>query len=148
MYKKIALAGGLFCAVAQCAPHVNPWLELKPSYFLFSSAPMKDIYDKGGLDIIMVFSSFTVSNTIVVLVETILGMLLNLVRIIFISAAESAVRILIRKQSSPAMWWTSCTSGISAIYFAVSVDPIPSDALMNMKARSFCCTAVGSIRVW
>ena len=45
MYKKIALLSALLCTAALCASDIRPWLEVKPSCFLFSSSPLKDIYD-------------------------------------------------------------------------------------------------------
>ena len=47
--------------------------------------------------------SFTVSSTMVVLVDSILGIFCSLVRISSIRPAESAVRTFTRKQSSPAI---------------------------------------------
>lgn len=51
MYKKIALLSALFCTPTQYASDLTPWLEIKPSYFFFSSSPMNDIYDHGGFEI-------------------------------------------------------------------------------------------------
>lgn len=51
MYKKITLFVALFCTSTQYASNVTPWLEIKPSYFFFSSCPMKDIYHHGGFEI-------------------------------------------------------------------------------------------------
>jgi hypothetical protein len=51
MYKKIALLSALFCTLAQHASHVTPWLEIKPSYFFFTTSPMKHIYNKGGFEV-------------------------------------------------------------------------------------------------
>lgn len=51
MYKKIALLATLLYPAAQYAYNLTPWLELKPSYFFFSSCPVKNIYDDGGFEI-------------------------------------------------------------------------------------------------
>lgn len=52
MYKKIALLSALLCTFTQYASDLTPlWLEIKPSYFLFSSSPMNDIYNNGGFEI-------------------------------------------------------------------------------------------------
>jgi hypothetical protein len=51
MYKKIALLFALLYPSAQYASDVTPWLELKPSYFFFSSCPLNGIYDDGGFEI-------------------------------------------------------------------------------------------------
>lgn len=51
MHKKIALFSVLLCTSTQYASDVTPWLEIKPSYFFFSTAPMKDIYNHGGFEI-------------------------------------------------------------------------------------------------
>lgn len=51
MYKKIALFSSLLCTLTQHASNETTWLEIKPSYFFFSSCPMNDIYDHGGFEI-------------------------------------------------------------------------------------------------
>lgn len=51
MYKKITLLTSLFWIISNHASYLAPWLEIKPSYFLFTSAPMKDIYHKGGFQV-------------------------------------------------------------------------------------------------
>lgn len=51
MYNKIALLAALLCTLPHYASDVTPWLEIKPSYFLFSTCPMNDIYDHGGFEI-------------------------------------------------------------------------------------------------
>lgn len=51
MYKKIALLSALLCTLTQYAFDVIPWLEIKPSYYLFSTSPMNDIYNDGGFEI-------------------------------------------------------------------------------------------------
>jgi len=51
MYKKITLLSALLCTAVQYASQVTPWLEIKPSYFFFSSSPMNDIYHHGGFEI-------------------------------------------------------------------------------------------------
>jgi hypothetical protein len=50
MYKKIALLSALLFTLPQNV-FALPWLEIKPSYFLFTASPMKDIYNKGGFEI-------------------------------------------------------------------------------------------------
>jgi hypothetical protein len=35
----------------QCATDSVNWFEIKPSYFFFTSSPLKDIYNKGGFEI-------------------------------------------------------------------------------------------------
>lgn len=37
--------------MTQYATNLTPWLEIKPSYFVFSESPMNDIYGKGGFEI-------------------------------------------------------------------------------------------------
>ena len=51
MYKKIVFFSVLLCAVLQYASAVTPWLEIKPSYFIFSTSQMNDIYDDNGFEI-------------------------------------------------------------------------------------------------
>jgi len=51
MCKKITLLLVLFCTLTQYASHGGPWLEIKPSYFLFSSFPMNKIYNHGGFEV-------------------------------------------------------------------------------------------------
>lgn len=51
MYKKITLLTALLCTLTHHASDISPWVEIKPSYFVFSSSPMDDIYDDGGFEI-------------------------------------------------------------------------------------------------
>lgn len=51
MYKKIVLFSALLYTFTQYASDLTPWLEIKPTYFLFSGSSMKDIYNKGGFGI-------------------------------------------------------------------------------------------------
>lgn len=51
MYKKITLLCTMFGTLMQNASDLRPWLEIKPSYFYFSSDPIKQIYSKGGFEI-------------------------------------------------------------------------------------------------
>jgi hypothetical protein len=51
MYKKIATLSTLLCTLTQHASDLTPWLEIKPSYFFFSTSPMNDIYDHGGFEL-------------------------------------------------------------------------------------------------
>lgn len=51
MYKKITLLLALLCTSTQYASNIAPWVEIKPSYFFFSTSPMNDIYDHGGFEI-------------------------------------------------------------------------------------------------
>lgn len=41
----------VFCALTQRAADITPWLEIKPSYFLFTTSPMRHIYHDGGFEI-------------------------------------------------------------------------------------------------
>jgi hypothetical protein len=51
MYNKIALFSALLCVVKLHASDISPWLEIKPSYFFFSSCPLKNIFHHGGFEI-------------------------------------------------------------------------------------------------
>ncbi len=51
MYKKIVFLCALFCPSIQHAYNLTPWFEIKPSYFLFTSSVMHDVYHKGGFEI-------------------------------------------------------------------------------------------------
>lgn len=51
MYKKFILASILTCPLTELAQCKKSWFEIKPSYFLFYTCPMKDIYNKGGFEI-------------------------------------------------------------------------------------------------
>lgn len=51
MYKKFIMMTTLLCTAQQYASDLQSWLEIKPSYFLFSAAPMKDVYNHGGFEI-------------------------------------------------------------------------------------------------
>lgn len=51
MYKKIALLSTLLCTSIQYGFDVRPWLEIKPSYFLFPASLMNSVYDNGGFEI-------------------------------------------------------------------------------------------------
>ena len=51
MYKKIALFSALLCSLTLYGYEIQPWLEIKPSYFFFSSSPMNEIYNHGGFEI-------------------------------------------------------------------------------------------------
>lgn len=52
MYKKTLLFFVLlFCTFKQHAYDVTPWIEIKPSYFLFSDSLIRSIYGHGGLQI-------------------------------------------------------------------------------------------------
>jgi hypothetical protein len=50
MYKKITLLFALMSTLTQYASDKTTWLEIKPSYFFFSSSPMKKIYTNGGFE--------------------------------------------------------------------------------------------------
>lgn len=51
MYTKIILLSTLLCIVTPYASDATAWLEIKPSYFFFSTSPMTDIYDDGGFEV-------------------------------------------------------------------------------------------------
>ena len=51
MYKKFLILTAMLCTGQQYASDLPSWLEIKPSYFLFSAAPMKDVYNHGGFEI-------------------------------------------------------------------------------------------------
>lgn len=51
MYKKIAVLSVLVGTLNTCASSVTPWIEIKPSYFLFTSSVMNDIYTHGGFQL-------------------------------------------------------------------------------------------------
>lgn len=51
MYKKIIVLCGLFSAITVGASDLTSWLEIKPSYFLFSTPVMSEIYDDGGFQV-------------------------------------------------------------------------------------------------
>jgi len=51
VYKKIALLSALLCALTHYASGLTPWLEVKPSYFLFTNSVMRSIYHHGGVEI-------------------------------------------------------------------------------------------------
>jgi len=51
MYKHILFFTILCCPLIQSASNLTPWLEIKPSYFFFSSYPMKNIYRNGGFEV-------------------------------------------------------------------------------------------------
>lgn len=51
MYKKIGLLCTLLSTSGNYALDITPWLELKPSYFFFTSCPLSKIYDKGGFEV-------------------------------------------------------------------------------------------------
>lgn len=55
MNKKIIVACALLYSLPQCASEslfdTKSWLELKPSYFFFNTAPMNEVYDQGGFQV-------------------------------------------------------------------------------------------------
>ncbi len=51
MYKKIITIGIALWTIENYASDVTSWLEIKPSYFLFSANPMKTIYNHGAFEI-------------------------------------------------------------------------------------------------
>jgi outer membrane protein W len=51
MYKKILLISALFNLFAIIGQNKQSWFEIKPSYFLFYSCPMKEVYNNGGFQI-------------------------------------------------------------------------------------------------
>lgn len=51
MYKKNFLLIVLLCSSMQYAFDAKPLLEIKPSYFFFSSSPMNTVYDHGGFQV-------------------------------------------------------------------------------------------------
>lgn len=51
MSKKTLLIYLLLCPVWQIKAKQRPWIEIKPSYFAFVNAPMKEIYNHGGFEI-------------------------------------------------------------------------------------------------
>lgn len=51
MYKKLTLLTALLCSSTQYASDLSPWLELKPSYFLFYGSTAHGIYHKGGFEV-------------------------------------------------------------------------------------------------
>lgn len=51
MYKKFLLFIALLCSSMQYAFDAKPLLEIKPSYFFFSSSPMNTIYNHGGFEV-------------------------------------------------------------------------------------------------
>ena len=50
MYKKIALLSLVLHSFIQTESDLTPWLEIKPSYFFFTSDPMKHIYNHEGFE--------------------------------------------------------------------------------------------------
>ena len=50
MNKNIILLSALMCTFAYATDRAT-WLEIKPSYFIFSSSPMKHIYNHGAFEI-------------------------------------------------------------------------------------------------
>lgn len=51
MYKKIILCVALLSVWTQYACDETAWFQVKPSYFFFTSSPMKHVYDHGGVQI-------------------------------------------------------------------------------------------------
>ena len=51
MYKKFFLFCIVWCVLLHGESDLAPCFEIKPTYFLFSSSPMKNIYNKGGFEI-------------------------------------------------------------------------------------------------
>jgi len=51
MYKKVLFLAALGYAVPHHACNATPWLEVKPSYFFFTAAPMRDVYRHGGFEV-------------------------------------------------------------------------------------------------
>jgi hypothetical protein len=51
MYKKFVFFSAVLCTFTQHTTQLSPWLEVKPSYFLFCACPMNNIYDKGGFQV-------------------------------------------------------------------------------------------------
>src|SRR3989339_1865207 len=51
MTRKFFLLFALLWTSTQHACDAMTWFEIKPSYFVFSTAPMNDVYDSGGLEI-------------------------------------------------------------------------------------------------
>lgn len=45
MYKKFIIVLIVLCGFIQNASDMRSWLEIKPSYFLFSTSPINEIYD-------------------------------------------------------------------------------------------------------